>query len=549
MKKHIRLGALILVALMIMTAFAACNKEGTGGDTTGGDGTTPPADGGNSGNGTEGGEDVEQPPAATGGKDTVVIATADETPSINPADHNAVAGDYVNKLMYNGLYVLDKDLNPQPCLAESHTAEEQADGTYLWTFNLRKGVKFHDGSEMTAEDVVASLNNTQHMPEVSMYANQFSEKGVSMTDEYTVQMYTAGPSASLLYDLAHHSNYIVPKSFIENGDTSSANPIGTGPYKFVKWSRGEQLEFTAHEEYFDTANAPKIKNVIWRVIPEGSSRTIALEAGEVDYIIELDTTSVGSLEANPDVSVMKVPSTSHNWLCINNEVEPFNDINVRKAINAAINKEDVITVALNGNGIVAAAQTPLGMLGEYGEYQDGYDAYDVEKAKAYIAEWGGDPATIKLDMICSNDTKRRAAEVIQANLKEIGIEATISSMDLATYLDETRLGNFTGFIGGYTSNEMMSFLKGVFHSSNIGASNKTRAGSPELDALIDKASATLDNAEREKVLQEATKLLNQMCYQIPIYQDYTVSAHSSKLANTFITAGGSFFVAEWYWTE
>ena len=510
MKKFVRLSALILVALMTLAAFAGCGE-------------------------------------AAGGKDTVTIATADETPSINPQDHNAVAGSYVNDLMYNGLAVLDKELTPQLDLAESYTAEEQADGSYLWTFKLKQGVKFHDGTEMKAADVAACLNNVKNMPEVSMYSNQFSEKGVSVVDDYTVTMVTAGPSASLMYDLAHHANMIVPARFIESGDTSSANPIGTGPYKFVKWDRGEQLTFEAHADYFNKDAAPKIKNVVWRIIPEGSSRTIALEAGEVDYVIELDTTSVTSLDANADITVMKVASASHNWLCINNEVEPFGDINVRKAINAAINKEDCIKVALNGLGIVASSQTPLGMMGEIGEYQNGYDKYDVALAKEYLAAWGGDPSTIVLDIICSNDTKRRCAEVIQDNLKEIGVTCTISSMDLATYLSETAAGNFSGFIGGYTSNEMMSFLKGVFHTNNIGASNKTRNGNDALDALIDLAEVTVDNAAREKVLQDATRNLNENCYQVPVYQPFTVSAHSAKLQNCMITSGGSIFVNEWAW--
>jgi len=511
MKKFVRLSALILVALMTLSAFAGCGDS------------------------------------ANGGKDTVTVATADETPSINPADSNAVAQSYVNALMFNSLFRLDKNLNPVPDLAESYDAVEQADGSYLWTFKLKQGVKFHDGTVMNANDVAACLNNTKNMPEVSLYASEFAQHGVTVVDENTISLVTPGPSASLLYDLSHHGNAVTPKRFIDNGETTSDHPIGTGPYKFVKWSRGEQIEFTAHEDYFDKDNAPKIKNVIWRIIPEGSSRTIALEAGEVDYVIELDTTSVTSLDANDKINVMKVPSTSHNWLCINNEVEPFNDINVRKALNAAVNKENVIKVALNGLGIVASSQTPLGMLGEIGEYQSGYDKYDVALAKEYMAAWGGDPSTIKLDMICSNDTKRRAAEVIQDNLKEIGINAEIVSMDLATYLDETRLGNFSGFIGGWTCDEMMNFLKGVCHSNNINASNKTRAGSPELDAIIDQACMTIDRAEREQLLQSATRILNEACYQVPLYQDFTVSAHNVNLQNTFITAGGTIYINEWSW--
>ena len=166
-----------------------------------------------------------------------------------------------------------------------------------------------------------------------------------------------------------------------------------------------------------------------------------------------------------------------------------------------------------------------------------------------MAKWGGDPSTIKLEIICSNDTKRRAAEVIQANLKELGIETTLATMDLATYLSETAAGNFTGFIGGYTTNDMVSFLKGVYHSENINASNKTRTNNPELDALIEEASRTVDQEARQAILEEASKILNAEAYQMPLYQSYRVSAHKANLENTFITAGGSFRVTEWRWKE
>ena len=511
MRKHAKLLALILGVAMIVGVFAGCQ--------------------GNSGN-------------YAVDKDTVVIATADETPSVSPTAHNAVAGDYINKLTFNGLTVLDKDLNTQPCLAESWTNEMLSDGKMLWTFNLRQGVKFHDGSEMHAEDVVASLAVAKTAPDVASYTTAYND--VTAVSDYVVTMTTDGPSASLLYDLAHHGNYIVPKALIDAGNDFNENPIGTGPYKFVAWKISEQLEFTAFDEYFDKDNAPKIKNIIWKIIPEGSARTIALEAHEVDYVIELDSNDMDRLETEDNgISVMKVQSVSHNWLCINNEVAPFDNPLVRKAINAAINKEDVIKVALNGAGVPATSQTPIGMLGEN---STGFDTYDVEKAKQYMAESGVDGSTIKLPMICSNDTKRRAAQVIQSNLKDVlGIESEIVSMDLSTYLSETAAGNFTGFIGGYTSNEMMSFLKGVYLSENIGSSNKTRTNDAHLDELIYEACATIDDSAREKVLQEVSEYLNGLCCQIPLYQDYTISAHNTNLQNTFITTGGSFFVNEWSW--
>lgn len=533
MNKQMRVISLMLVLILTLSLFSGCASKPEAGDSKGSNDTSAPTG------------DVKAGPAVD--KDTVVICTADETPSLTTAGHNAIAGDYVNRLTHNGLFRLDKELNPTTDLVESYVVEKDEKGEEsIWIMKLHEGVKFHDGTIMNADDVVASLEHAKVSPEINTYTQSFVT--VEKVDDLTVKITTDGPSASLLYDLTHHGNYIVPKALLEKAandpEILNKEPIGAGPYKFVKWNRGEQLEFTAHEEYFNEERAPKIKNIVWKIIPEGSARTIAIESGDVDYIIETDSTSLPQLDANPNVTVMRTPTVAHHWLCVNNTVKPFDDINVRKAINAAINKEDVVTVALNGNGIVAKSQTPLGMLGEYtGEF----DGYDLELAKSYMAKWGGDPSTIVLDMICSNDTKRRAAEVIQANLKEIGINATISSMDLATYLSETADGNFTGFIGNYTASDMISFLKGVFLSSNIGSSNKTRVNNPELDALIIKATKTLDQDERGKVLQDATKILNELCPEMPLYQDYGLSTHKANLKNTFVTASGSFFAQEWEW--
>ncbi|MBQ2455941.1 MAG: ABC transporter substrate-binding protein [Firmicutes bacterium] len=542
MKKSVKLLALLLV-LAMLASMAACGsktEEPASSNTT--PSTTP-----STSEPAKQEEPKKEEPKKTENhfyavdNETVVICTADETPSVTARGHNAVAGSYINNLTYNGLLALDRNLVPQPCLAESYDYAEQADGTYLWTFHLRKGVKFHDGTEMHAEDVVASLEEAKNSPDVATYARGYDN--VTEVDEYTVTMTTEGPSASLLYDMCHHGNFVVPKALLDSGNDFNANPIGTGPYKFVDWKISESLSFDAFEDYF--GGAPTIKHILWKIIPEGSARTIALQAHEVDYIIEFDSNDMSLVESDDNLTLMKVESVSHNWLTLNNEVKPFDNINVRKAMNAAINKEDVVTVALNGAGIVAPGQTPYGQLGFDGT---GYDGYDLELAKKYAEESGEDLSKVSFEVICSNDTKRRAGQVVQDNLNQaFGMTVELVSMDLATYLSETAAGHFQGFIGGYTSNDMMSFLKGVYHSSNIGASNKTRTNDPHLDELIEKACATVDNSAREEVLKETSRYLNSLCCQIPLYQDYTLSAHNKYLANTFITAGGRFWVEEWSW--
>lgn len=542
MTRSKKLLALALVLMVALFSFAACGggddkkaDEGAKNDEQAKDGEKKEDENKEASNDPAAGPAVDS--------DTVVIATADETPSLTTAGHNAVAGDYVNRLTHNGLFAIDKELNAVPDLVKEYKLEKDDKGEEsIWVMTLHEGIKFHDGTDLTSDDVIASLDAAQKSPEVATYTKSVIK--MEKVDDLTFKLFTDGPSSSLLYDLAHHGNFILPSEKIESGHDFNTDPIGAGPYKFVSWTEGTELRFEAFDDYFDKERAPKIKNIIWKIIPEGSSRTIALEANEIDYIIELDSTSIDTIKNNPNLALIDVPSISHSWLTVNNEVKPFDDLNVRKALNAAINRDDVITVALNGAGVPAQSQTPMGMLGETSE---GFDSYDLEKAKDYLKAWGGDASSIELEMICSNDTKRRAAEVIQANLAEIGIDAKIVSMDLATYLSETAAGNFTGFIGGYSTNNMMSFLKGVYLSENIGSSNKTRTNNPELDALITKSTKTVDQAEREKVLQDATKLLNKECYQMPLWQDSMLSAHKANLKNTFVATAGNFYAQEWSW--
>ena len=503
--RKVRVLSLLLALVMAASLFAGCSSD----------------NGGNAGN--AGGDNKGEGAA----KDSLVVATMSETPSVGPYDHNAVAGSYVNSLVFACLFRTDADLNPEPWLVDTY--ENTSDSE--WLFHLKQGVKFHDGSEMKAEDVVATLEHSKTCPEVSFYAE--SVMAAEVVDDYTVKITTDGPSATLLYDLCHHGNAILPKALLDADHDFGQEPIGAGPYKFVKWNRGDYIEFEAFDDYF--LGAPAIKNLTWKTIPEGSSRTIALEAGEIDMIIEVEAMDAERIEGNDGLTLLKHDATNVSWLMLNNEKPGLDNENVRHAINTAINKDNVVTVALNGLGSVCLSQTPSGMLGSSDENAD---VYDVDKAKEYMTASGVDPASVQLSIICSNDQKKRAGEVIQADLAEIGINATIESMDLATYLSVTAEGDYTGAIGGYSASDMVSYVLGVFHSKSINASNKTRVNDPEVDALIDQAAATVDADARAKVLEELSAKLNALCTQAPLWQDIYLRAYNANLDGVAINAGG-----------
>ena len=211
---------------------------------------------------------------------------------------------------------------------------------------------------------------------------------------------TPGPSAILLNDLCHHGNAIVPKKLLDEGHDFATDPVGSGPYKFVSWKRGDSLEFEAFEDYFDKDHMPSIKHMTWKIIPEGSSRTIALEAGEVDFVVEVEAMDAERIESNSDLTLLEHDSTNHMWMMLNNEKPGLDNVDVRRAINSVVNKENIVTVALNGMGVASYSQTPSNLEGATEEKSE---KYDVEQAKKYMEQSGVDPSTIQLSITCSND--------------------------------------------------------------------------------------------------------------------------------------------------
>lgn len=475
---------------------------------------------------------------------TVVVATVEEPANISAYNHSTLAGAYFNRLTFNGLMCFDHDLNPVCDLAESYEVKEDENGELTqWYFYLRQGVKFHDGSELHAEDVVASLLTAKATPECSMFTKGYVD--VQEVDEYTVLIISDGVTSSLLTDLCVHFNYICPKALLESGHDFNSHPIGTGPYKFVDWTLSESLTFVKFEDYFKTDNAARIENVIFKIMPESSTRTIALESHEVDYVIDFDTNEVERVSAaDNEIGILTRASTGHHYLVFNTEVEPFGDVNLRKAINCCINKDDVITVALNGAGSVALSVTPDNMIGHT---TANTEVYSMDKAQEYLKAWGGDPSTLSFEIIVKTEVHKRAAEVVQENLRQLGIACTVQSYDSATYGSMVASGNYTAAISSWTTETVMSYLNGNFRSSSIGATNRARWNDAYSDELIAKVCSTIDETERAGYAEEVIEHLNANQVTIPLYQNNIVSAANEHLKGTDLQAAGNLYVEEWYW--
>lgn len=471
----------------------------------------------------------------------LVIAMESEPTTLNPYDHAALTSGYMNKMTYNKLFRIDLDtLESTPELVSEY---ENIDET-TWVFTIHDNVYFHDGSHMTAEDVKASLAYARNFTASNKYTAFWAD--VEVTGEYTLKITTNTPYALILNDLAANGNTIVPKHLIEAGNDFNQNPIGSGPYKYIQWNLGDSVTFEMNENYFDKDHQPTIERITWRIIPEGASRTIALETGEVHLVIDVDTTDIARIGESDNLSVIERPGTRINFMGINTERAPFDNENFRKAITAAIDKEAVLTVAMNGKGSLAMSPNPSVFRGASDENTI---PYDVEAAREYLELSGIDPETVVINCIAYTDVTRRTAEVVQSYLLEIGIDMEIENMDFAAYLSAMLDGHFDAVIGGYTSGDMLSYMKGLWHSSSIGASNVPRLNDPELDSLIDLAMTQLDSAERTKTLEQISAIINDKCPMISLYTSSVIRAYSNELGGAAVSASGEMLYQDLYWVE
>jgi len=482
-------------------------------------------------------------PESTAG-DSLIIATASETPSVAPARHNAAAGSSKNAMTHNSLFRVNPvDLEPIPDLVK----EWRALSDVLFEFTLHEGILFHNGEEMTADDVVSSFHYVRTTPDAR--GAHASALAAEIVERYTFTIYTGEPNAALFFDLTHQGNSVMPASLIDGGHDFNALPIGSGPFIFENWRFGDSLTFRAFEEYFDEERAAKIETVTWRIIPEAASRTIALEAGEIDYILDVASADVARLEAHPGITVFTRPGTAFNYLVLNNSLPQFENIYARKAINMAIDQEALVLAAFDGLAAPTRAQVPTSFAGTTDE---GTIPYDPSAAVALLAEHGIDPASLAFDMIASTEERRRMGEVVQAQLAEIGITTTITMNDHATTLSRMADGDFESAFGQWHASFLISALRGVLHSTSGavgGAPNRSRIDNPAITALIDRGVVTIDSRERIAIFEEASKIANEYVGNVPTHLALVVRAFNSNLVTPEVSAVGSLNLNMMYWAS
>ncbi len=466
--------------------------------------------------------------------------------TMDPHSQNEGPTGSMNGQMYETLVTRDAALNLQPELAESW--EAGADG---WTFKLRQGVKFHDGSDFTAEDVVFSFARANH--EASDFKEQAKNVvAVEVIDDYTVKLVTDGPNPILpnqltsIYimdkDWAEAHDVVAPQDFKAKEETYAVrNSNGTGPFTLVSRAPDEMTELARNPEWWGNDMFPgNIDKIVYRPIGNAATRVAALLSGEVDFVLDPPLQDIKRIEGADGLGVKTVAQIRSIFFGMDQGVDklrssdadgnPFKDVRVREAINLAIDKAAIQRVVMEGLSFPTGMITPPGVLGNTPENDASY-GFDVAKAKALLAE-AGYPDGFSIQLDCPNNRYNNDEKICQAAvamLAKIGVKVSLDAIPKAQHFPKIQKRETDFYMLGWgvptlDSHYVLSYLLAGEGSWNATGYNNARVN--EITAAI---TTEIDIPKRTAMIDEAWTLIKADMPYVPIHHQVLAWGLSDKV--------------------
>lgn len=456
-------------------------------------------------------------------KDTLVYAQISEGKTLDPQDTTEQYSQRIVTLVYSRLAEINEENGEiEPRLAESW---ERPNANEI-IFKLRKDVKFSNGYEFTAEDVKFTIERAQSLPKVAHLYKPIKE--ITIIDPYTISFKTEEPFAPLLNHLTHKTASILSKKYYEeNKEKYFENPIGTGPYIFKEWKIGDKISLEANPSYF--GGQAKIKNVVFRSVPEESSKVIGLQTGEIDIVGDIEAISRQTVVEDDNLGLAEASGISTIYLGMNVEREFFADKELRKAIIMGINRDDIINSLLMGAVAKANSFLAPSVFG-YSADSKVYE-YNPEEAKKIIEAKGKTGTKLKIT-ISNNQLRSQISEVIQAQLKEIGLDVSIEILEWGTFLSATSKGDVDMFILGWgpSTYDGDYGLYPNFHSSQKGGEgNRSQLASQYMDSLLEQGRKEVDTEKRREIYIKATDYVNEEAIVLPLYYSNVSAGYRKEL--------------------
>lgn len=484
----------------------------------------------------------------------ITVALANSFTTLDPYDATDVVSRQVSKSFYEGLFAFDKDMKPQPQLAESY--EASPDGL-VYTIKLKQGVPFHDGSEFDAEAVKVNfervLDKKNGLTRYTYF--NFVDK-VEVVDKYTVRFTLKTPMSAFIARLANGTGQMICPSAIakEGNDGLAFRPCGTGPYLLKSFNPSTKLEVVKNPNY-RIKGLPKLDSITWLPVPENQTRVNMLLTGEADYVHSLPPELYKRLTDRNDIKLFNFPSIYQRWLTINMLHKPFDDIRVRQAIAYAINKKAYAKVVFDGFARPAASVLPPEIPGavSFDEWP-----YDPKKARELLKE-AGYPNGFETQLwgAFNNSTVNKGLQFLQQQLRQVGIKTTPRALEAGIMVDEVdsqtdpqkapvRLWFVTW---SNSTGEPDWGLRPFFDSRAVppALNNTSYYVNPKVDALFDQGLGEVDAEKRAAIYSDIQKILWKDVPAVPLGFDNILAGVSKHLENfrPTLDSGFDFYNAEW----
>ncbi len=482
--------------------------------------------------------------STSSGRDDVIVRVEQVFYNLNP---------YVGSVGYPNLYVMDQTYEPltrvddnskiNPLLATDWTVSDDAS---VYTFNIRKDVKFHNGETLKASDVVFSYKTAMESPAMHGYVGNV--ESVEALDDYTVKIKLSKPSVSFLSFTSEV--YIVNEKFYKEVEGNLMEQMcGTGPYKQVAVDLTTEIELEAFADYW--GGEASIKHVYMRPVTDATTAVVSFETGEIDYMQVNNISAFGPLADSKKYNTELVTTLHTAYIAMNNKVPPFDNKLVRQALMYAMDTETMIQVAYEGYAEPARMMADERCVGVDFSNSTKY-TYDLEKAKALLAEAGYPNGIdfekdfgVKMDIIAGGYFEK-IAQIFQESLNQIGCKLNLRASE--TYSSDAATGKYSIITQGMTFTADFGYLSMLYGTVGINSKNHARFSNARVDELFKLADSELDPAVRNAYYKEICEIVTDECPTLVCFHRKIPYAWSKDLkAVPHAAAPHPYYIYEWSW--
>ncbi len=482
---------------------------------------------------------------------TLTLAVGAPVTSLDPHYHQLSPNNAAAGMLFDRLVNTDGQSRMIPGLAESW----QAVAPNVWEFRLRRGVRFHNGNAFTAEDVAFTIQRVPNVPNspssFAIYTRPI--RNVEIVDEYTIRLTTEGPYPLLPQDLTNI--YILDRETHQNATTEDFNAgraaIGTGPFRLVTYRNGDRIELERNDSYF--GDRPAWQRVNYRMITNDSARTAALLAGDVEAIDQVPTADLSKLRGDQRVALSQAIGLRLIFLGLDHmrtDASPFitdndgrpiprnplKDVRVRRALSMAIDRQAIVDRVMEGAATPAGQFLPPGIFSYVPDLAP--PRFDPDGARRLLAE-AGYPNGFRIQLNGPNDrypNDGRIVQVIGQMWTRIGVRTSVEAQPWTTFVARAARQEFSAFLIGWGSNPegshpLRNLVATFDREKGYGASNRGRYSNPQLDQMLEAALRELDDAKRERMLQDAQRLAMEDVAVIPLHIQTNIWAMRRGLAH------------------